>query len=206
METIGDRDRFSVALNAGVTYRFNLNGNDLNDPTLALHDAVGVKLAFNDDANGGMNSQIDFSATANGIYYLDSGALGSGLGSYFLGVTTLGFVGTAGNDSLIGGLGNDVFQGSAGNDSIVGGSGQDQANYSTLAGPVTLGAFGVLNKGARGIDRLDGIETIVGSHGPCHGHEHEPGDRCCGGERNGEPFASLLHGAAIRECDWQLLR
>ena len=163
VEAIGDRDWFRIALNAGGTYRFNLNGVGLSDPTLYLRDANGVQLAFNDDANASLNSQIDFTALSTGTYYLDAGAFSSGLGSYSLGVTTLGFVGTAGNDSLIGGLGNDVFQGSAGNDSIVGGSGQDEVNYSTLAGPVTLGAFGVLNKGARGIDRLDGIETIIGS-------------------------------------------
>ena len=159
----GDSDWFRIALNAGGTYRFNLNGVGLSDPTLYLRDANGVQLAFNNDANASPNSQIDFTASSTGTYYLDAGAFSSGFGSYSLGITTLGFVGTAGNDSLIGGLGNDVFQGSAGNDSIVGGSGQDEANYSTLAGPVTLGAFGVLNKGTRGIDRLDGIETIIGS-------------------------------------------
>ncbi|MFN9909881.1 MAG: PPC domain-containing protein, partial [bacterium] len=84
MEAIGDRDWFSVALNAGVTYRFNLNGNGLNDPTLALRDAAGVQLAFNDDANGGLNSQIDFTADSSGTYFLDAGPFGAGVGAYTL--------------------------------------------------------------------------------------------------------------------------
>jgi Ca2+-binding RTX toxin-like protein len=55
--------------------------------------------------------------------------------------------------------------GSAGNDTLDGGAGQDVADYTTLGGPVTLGAFGVVNKGLLGVDRLVAIETIVGSAG-----------------------------------------
>ncbi|MFM8275702.1 MAG: beta strand repeat-containing protein, partial [Cyanobium sp.] len=44
-----------------------------------------------------------------------------------------------------------------------GGSGSDTANYNALGSVVTLGAFGVLNKGAFGTDTLIGIETIIGS-------------------------------------------
>ena len=164
--TSGDRDWFRIALSAGGTYRFNLNGNSLGDPTLYLRDAAGTQLAFNDDANASLNSQINFTATTSGTYYLDAGAFSTGLGSYNLAVTTLGFVGTIGNDSIVGGIGDDSFLGSVGNDTLVGGSsGFDTVNYSALGGPVTLGAFGVLNKGANGIDRLVGIDSIVGSAG-----------------------------------------
>jgi Ca2+-binding RTX toxin-like protein len=67
------------------------------------------------------------------------------------------------NNSLASGAGNDTIFGSGGNDAIDGGSGTDIANYSALGGLVSLGAFGVLNKGALGVDSLVGIETVVGS-------------------------------------------
>jgi uncharacterized protein YegP (UPF0339 family) len=76
-----DRDWFRVSLQAGSSYRFNLNGNTLGDPTLILRNSSGTQLAFNDDFNG-LNSQITFTATSAGFYYLDAGALGSGTGSY----------------------------------------------------------------------------------------------------------------------------
>jgi Ca2+-binding RTX toxin-like protein len=81
-------------------------------------------------------------------------------------------IGTNGNDSITGNndanvlsgrLGNDSLFGSSGNDKLDGGAGADTANYSALGTTVTLGAFGVLNKGALGVDQLVSIETIVGS-------------------------------------------
>ncbi|MFN9643578.1 MAG: pre-peptidase C-terminal domain-containing protein [Cyanobacteriota bacterium] len=79
----GDRDWFRLSLQAGRSYRFLLNGNSLEDPTLALRDARGSQLAFNDDSNG-QNSRIDFNATTTGTYFLDAGAYSSGTGSYTL--------------------------------------------------------------------------------------------------------------------------
>jgi Ca2+-binding RTX toxin-like protein len=71
--------------------------------------------------------------------------------------------GNSGANSLNGGTGNDVLFGTAGNDTLNGGADSDTANYSDVGGIVTLGAFGVLNKGALGTDNLIGIETIIGS-------------------------------------------
>ena len=79
----GDRDWFRLTLVAGQTYRFNLNGNTLSDPTLSLRNSSGSELAFNDDFNG-TNSQIIFTATNAGTYYLDAGSYSSGTGSYTL--------------------------------------------------------------------------------------------------------------------------
>jgi uncharacterized protein YegP (UPF0339 family) len=84
----GDRDWFRISLNAGSTYRFNLNGSTLSDPTLHLRNVSGISLAFNDDFSG-LNSQITFTATTSGIYYLDAGAYSSGTGSYTLAATDL---------------------------------------------------------------------------------------------------------------------
>jgi Ca2+-binding RTX toxin-like protein len=72
--------------------------------------------------------------------------------------------GDAGNNSLSAAAGADTLVGTIGNDTLNGGDGSDTANYSSLGRVVTLGAFGVLNKGASGIDSLVGIETIIGSN------------------------------------------
>ncbi len=73
--------------------------------------------------------------------------------------------GTSNSDTVVGDDNFSFFFGSAGNDSYDGASGSDTADYSSLGGPVTLGAFGVLNKGALGTDSLVSIETIIGSSG-----------------------------------------
>lgn len=79
----GDRDWFRVSLKSGSRYKFNLDGNTLADPQLVLRSAAGAQLAANDDTNG-KNSEITFTATATGDYFLDAGGTGSGIGSYTL--------------------------------------------------------------------------------------------------------------------------
>ena len=164
--TTGDRDWFRIVLNAGGTYRFNLNGITLTDPTLSLRDASGAEIDFNDDTEIGLNSEIIFTATTTGTYFLDAGALGEDLGSYILTTTTLGFVGTNGNDVLIGGIGDDIFAGSAGNDSYNGDGGIDTIDYSSLGQRVTLKSQGVIEKaGGLGTDTIAGVERIIGALG-----------------------------------------
>ncbi|MCF8133799.1 MAG: hypothetical protein K9J72_11850, partial [Synechococcus sp. Tobar2m-G35] len=100
-------------------------------------------------------------------------AVGGGLGSDQL-VSIENLIGTSFNDTLrgnsganelSGGLGSDLLRGTTGNDLLNGGDGFDTADYSGLGGPVRLGAFGALFKGALGTDQLVGIEKIIGSSG-----------------------------------------
>lgn len=100
-------------------------------------------------------------------------AVGGGLGSDQL-ISIENLIGTGFNDTLrgnsganelSGGLGSDLLRGSTGNDLLNGGGGMDTADYSGLGGPVRLGAFGALFKGALGTDQLVDIETIIGSSG-----------------------------------------
>ena len=70
--------------------------------------------------------------------------------------------GTIFDEIYLGLAGNDRLRGSAGFDTLDGGLGSDVADYSSIGTVVTLGAFGVLQKGAF-TDRLISIETIVGS-------------------------------------------
>ena len=86
IETAGDLDMLKVTLTAGSTYTFALDANAGSlDPYLHLYNASLVQVAFNDDYGGSRNSQITFTATTTGTYYLQaSDYYGSGTGSYSL--------------------------------------------------------------------------------------------------------------------------
>ena len=90
----GDRDWFAVELVAGRTYTIDLKGHDtddgeLSDPYLrGIHDADGKRIPDTKDDDGGVlrNSQLTFTATESGTYYIAAGAY-SGRGTYTLEVT-----------------------------------------------------------------------------------------------------------------------
>ena len=94
VETGGDQDWFAVTLEAGRTYRIDLEGSDtgagtLNDPYLyGIHDADGVLLAGTTDDDGGqaLNSRLEFTPDADGTYYIEAGAYSSHIGTYTLSV------------------------------------------------------------------------------------------------------------------------
>ena len=56
----------------------------LSDTTLALRNSAGTQLAFNDDGGPGLDSRIEFTATAGGTYYLDVGGFSANTGTYTL--------------------------------------------------------------------------------------------------------------------------
>jgi len=73
----------------------------------------------------------------------------------------------AGDNSLAGGLGNDLIIGDlVGNDSIDGGSGVDTLNYSAAGAGVTVNLISqsAQNTGGAGIDTIRGIENVVGTN------------------------------------------
>ena len=84
IETSADRDWFAVTLEAGKTYRIDLNGSATGDGTLydpylhGVHDANGNRLdgTTDDDDGVGFNSRVVFAADAPGIYYVAAGASG----------------------------------------------------------------------------------------------------------------------------------
>ncbi|ETD86967.1 M10 family metallopeptidase C-terminal domain-containing protein [Rhodobacter capsulatus] len=84
----GDRDGVRINLVAGQTYQFNLNGGTLGDSYLRLYDAAGNQIAYNDDFNG-TNSQITFTATTSGTYFLEAAGYSSYTGSYALTAITV---------------------------------------------------------------------------------------------------------------------
>ncbi|MCC1491466.1 pre-peptidase C-terminal domain-containing protein [Cognatishimia sp. F0-27] len=95
IETAGDNDWFEVPLAAGQTYVIDLEGNPtgsgtLPDPFLrGIHDSTGALVAgtANDDAGIGANSQVTFSPTSGGTYFINAGAFSTNTGSYTLRIT-----------------------------------------------------------------------------------------------------------------------
>jgi len=94
IETWGDRDWFAVTLEAGVTYRLDLEGSPTGAGTArnphlwGVHDGAGIIIGGTKDNNGGegRNSRLEFTATEAGIYYVAAGAAGTGTGTYTLSV------------------------------------------------------------------------------------------------------------------------
>nr|CRH07121.1 protein of unknown function [Candidatus Magnetococcus massalia] len=87
-----DHDWFAVSLEAGKTYRVDLEGSDtskgtLSNPTLyGIFDSAGSYLSKSYDGNSGtgLNAQESFTPTSDGTYYLSAGSYGTG--SYTLSV------------------------------------------------------------------------------------------------------------------------
>ena len=95
IEIYGDRDWFAVDLDAGRTYRIDLEGDDTGDGALldpylyGIHHASGYLIAGteNDDGGAGRSSQVYFTATEDATYYVAAGAYGYWEGAYTLLVT-----------------------------------------------------------------------------------------------------------------------
>ncbi len=81
LEAAGDSDWYQVSLRGNQGYRFTLRSADgdgaLADPLLRLLDASGTEVSVNDDSGGTLNSRINFTAPADGVYYLDARAFSS---------------------------------------------------------------------------------------------------------------------------------
>jgi predicted Zn finger-like uncharacterized protein len=72
------RKIYQVRMKQGRVYTLRLNASDGRmDPTLAVEDANGAELAFNDDApfENTLNSRIDFLCPRDGVYRLVAGNL-----------------------------------------------------------------------------------------------------------------------------------
>ena len=85
IDSSGDQDWFRISLTQGTNYTFNQNAANGSriDTLLRLLDSNGNTIARNDDFNGTLNSQITFTATSTGTYYLSAQAF-SNIGDYTL--------------------------------------------------------------------------------------------------------------------------
>lgn len=84
-------DWYSIALQAGRTYRFDLEAKDyrsysaVNDPLLYLYDTAKSPLKVNDNGGSGNNAALEFTASQTGVYYLGAASVeDSDLGFYNL--------------------------------------------------------------------------------------------------------------------------
>jgi Ca2+-binding RTX toxin-like protein len=75
LEVLGDHDWYRITLSAGQAISVTLNGISFSDTYLYIHDAAGNVLYENDDiSDNNLGSQVAFSATYSGVYYIDVGA------------------------------------------------------------------------------------------------------------------------------------
>ncbi len=130
IEKMYDGDLFKVNLSAGMTYVFNLNKIDGNlNPYLELYNPSLMRVAFNDNASSVItDSQIIYTATATGTYYLAAWDYFSATGTYSVSATTFkGQIinGDSGANTIIGTIGDDTLYGLDGNDTLTGDSGGD---------------------------------------------------------------------------------
>ena len=94
---VGDRDWYAVELEAGKTYRIDLEGADTDGLTLydpyfyGIHDADGNRIEGTEDDHDGyqLNSRVLFVPEADGTYYMAAGADHSYMGTYRLGITEI---------------------------------------------------------------------------------------------------------------------
>ena len=91
----GDRDWFAVTLEAGTTYRIDLErsrsgASTLRDPYLqGIYDSEGNLIGgtTNDDGGAGYNSRVTFTPREGGTYYVSAGGYGFYTGNYTLSVS-----------------------------------------------------------------------------------------------------------------------
>jgi len=79
IQTAGDIDWFKVGLSEGVTYVVSVVSDQnsttldpLRDPFLAIRDAQGQRIVFNDDTAGSFDSVLYFTPEISGIYYVEA--------------------------------------------------------------------------------------------------------------------------------------
>ena len=209
IEIYGDRDWFAVTLDAGRTYRIDLEGSwtgagTLYNPYLyGVHDAEGVLIAGTTDDNGGegANSRVTFTAEDAGTYYVAAGAGGNWEGAYTLSVTEVpddfeAGIGTSGAVAVGGSATGEIETGGdrdwfavtleAGSTYRIDLEGSWTGN-GTLYNPYLYGvhdAEGVLIAGTTDDNGGEGANSRVTFHGGGY-------RRLCGGRRRGKRAYTL---------------
>ena len=102
IETSGDRDWYAVTLVAGRRYSFSANAvpnsNTTIDSYLRLYNSAGTLLLEDDDGGPGAYSEIHFTATASGTFYISAGTYNDNdIGTYRLRVNDTGLDAVAGD-------------------------------------------------------------------------------------------------------------
>jgi hypothetical protein len=95
IDSDGDRDWVAVSLTGGTAYQVDLAGSPTNAGTLSdpylrgIYDSGGnfISGTDNDDGSDNLNSQVTFTPSSTGTYYISAGAYSSNTGTYSLSVS-----------------------------------------------------------------------------------------------------------------------
>ena len=82
LEYAEDSDYFSFEAEQGQLYQIDVSLDTLEDSVIALYDADGQELAYNDDHADSLASRIDWEAPASVVYYLEVRGYSAPGGSY----------------------------------------------------------------------------------------------------------------------------
>ena len=187
----GGMEYYAFTVAAGQTITLDIDNGSF-DTTLSLVGPGGTEVASNDDStpDGGpaTDSNLTFTATTAGVYYVVVGQWSANSGSTFTSVApTAGgtytlhvsvanhavvpltltgstLFGEAGNDTITGGSANDFLNGGAGDDSLNGGAGIDAAVFSGLRRQYTANSTSV-SGASDGTDALVSVENAVFADG-----------------------------------------
>ena len=189
--THGGLEYYAFTVAAGQSITLDIDNGSF-DTTLRLIGPGGAEVASNDDntPDGGpaTDSQLTFTATAAGVYYVVIGEYDAAAGSSFtsrapaaggtytlhvsvanhavvpLTLTGSTLNGGAGADSLLGGSAGDTLNGGSGNDILNGGGGVDSAIYTGVRRQYTASSTTVSGNG-EGTDTLIDVENAVFADG-----------------------------------------
>ena len=78
MDFDDDADFFVFEALEGELYELNVEPGTLEDPTVALYDADGMWLDYNDDSGGALAPRLFWPAEVSGPLYVEVGGYGSG--------------------------------------------------------------------------------------------------------------------------------
>lgn len=169
IETGTDEDWFSIELEAGQTYRIDLEGTASDNGTLrdpyfrGIYTSSGASLGHaNDDSGVGLNSRTAFTPMDTGTFFLSAGSYNTNIGTYTLTVTQLlTLSGTDSNDwiSLPGGATLTLF-------GISGGIGVDMMSFAGLNTGITTNLHTDLVRASGPTSFsliMDSIENVTGT-------------------------------------------
>ncbi len=154
---LGDASFFNTgSIVADVAFRVPIYDQRSNDIHNSGHIGGRIELDAGSDsiANGGSIDGTIVLGSGNDSYDGQSGHLSGG-----------GVFGQDGDDTLTGGVDNEIFDGGAGNDVINGGGGTNTASYEDALAGVTVSLASTLaqNTVGAGVDILSGIKNLRGS-------------------------------------------
>jgi serralysin len=150
IDSLGDHDWYSITLFSGQTYTFSAGETgtgDLQDSYLRLRNGSGVVLVEDDDGGAGLLSQITFTATSTGTYFVDVGAFDDAqTGNFKLLAVNAG---TSGADTVAGYAGTTgvLTLGASANGAV-----NSTGDHDWYAVSLTAGQSYLLSTGATGGD------------------------------------------------------